>query len=143
LAKRIERALKSIEGSSDGNDASFLIDTARGTDPRDAAEILASGLALFRLSGARVEQAVVWSVNLGLGADARAYVAGGLAGALSGIAAVPPAWVETVSAQVVDDPYTVSQRTPAEAAAGLHRGMVAAAERGIAQLRELAFAPAG
>ena len=60
-------------------------------------------------------------MNLGRDTDCKGYVAGGLAGALRGIEALPPDWVETVEKQVVNDPYTVARRTARQAAEGLYQ----------------------
>jgi hypothetical protein len=56
-------------------------------------------------------------------------VAGGLAGALRGIDAIPQEWVKIVEAEVVDDPYTVSRRTARQAAEGIYHACMAEMRR--------------
>jgi ADP-ribosylglycohydrolase len=70
-------------------------------------------------------EAIIYAVNLGRDTDCKAYVAGGLAGALRGIDAIPPEWVKIVEEEVVNDPYTVSRRTARQAAEGLYQACVA------------------
>jgi hypothetical protein len=48
-------------------------------------------------------------------------VAGGLAGALRGIKAWPPEWVELVEKAVGTDPYTVDKRAAHQIAEGLYK----------------------
>ena len=69
-------------------------------------------------------EAIIYAVNLGRDTDCKAYVAGGLSGALRGIEAVPSEWVETVEKQVLSDPYTVSRRTARQSAEGLYQACI-------------------
>ena len=69
-------------------------------------------------------EAIIYAVNLGRDTDCKAYVAGGLSGALRGIEAIPLEWVETVEKEVVNDPYTVSCRTSRQAAEGLYQACI-------------------
>jgi len=87
----------------------------------NAVDVLAGGLACFRLAKGQPREAILYAVNLGRDTDCKAYVAGGLAGALRGIEAVPKEWVEMVEKAVLTDPYTVSKRTAREAAEGLYQ----------------------
>lgn len=96
-------------------------DYYQGRNMSNAVEILSSGLACFYLSNANPKEAIIYAVNLGRDTDCKAYVAGGLSGALRGIEAVPQEWVKTIEEEVVDDPYTVSNRTAREAAEGLYQ----------------------
>ncbi len=104
----------------------------RGRPGSNAVEILGGALGCFLLADGQPKEAILYAVNLGRDTDCKAYVAGGLAGALRGIEAVPSEWVTTVEAQVVSDPYTVSRRTAREAAEGLH----AAALSEMARMKE-------
>jgi ADP-ribosylglycohydrolase len=90
----------------------------------NAVEVLSGGLACFLMADGQPRQAIIYAVNLGRDTDCKAYVAGGLAGALRGIEAIPSEWVETVEKQVVNDPYTVSRRTARQAAEGLYQACV-------------------
>jgi ADP-ribosylglycohydrolase len=90
----------------------------------NAVEMLSAGLATFLLSNGDPEQAIIMNVNLGRDTDCKAYIAGGLSGALRGIDAVPRRWVDVVEAQLPTDPYTVSRRTPRESAEGLYKAIL-------------------
>lgn len=69
-------------------------------------------------------EAMIYAVNLGKDTDCKAYVAGGLSGALRGIEAIPKEWIEIVEEEVVNDPYTVSHRTTRQAAEGLYQACI-------------------
>jgi len=86
----------------------------------NAVEILSGALACFLMADGRPREAIIYAVNLGRDTDCKAYVAGGLSGALRGIEAIPPEWIETVEKEIVNDPYTVSRRTARQAAEGLY-----------------------
>lgn len=90
----------------------------------NAVEMLSAGLATFLLANGDPEQAIIMNVNLGRDTDCKAYIAGGLSGALRGIDAVPRRWVDVVEAQLPTDPYTVSRRTPRESAEGLYKAIL-------------------
>lgn len=92
-----------------------------GRPVSNAVDVLAGGLACFRLANGQPREAILYAVNLGRDTDCKAYVAGGLAGALMGIEAVPKEWVEVVEKAVLTDPYTVSKRTARQAAEALYR----------------------
>ncbi len=87
----------------------------------NAVDVLAGGLACFTLAKGHPREAILYAVNLGRDTDCKAYVAGGLAGALRGMEAVPKEWVEAVEKAVLTDPYTVSRRTARQAAEGLYQ----------------------
>jgi ADP-ribosylglycohydrolase len=91
----------------------------------NAVEVLSGGLACFYMARGQPREAILYAVNLGRDTDCKAYVAGGLAGALRGIEAIPAEWVKIVEEQVVDDPYTVSRRTARQAAEGLYQACLA------------------
>lgn len=95
----------------------------------NAVEVLFGGLACFFMADGRPREAIIYAVNLGRDTDCKAYVAGGLSGALRGIDAIPPEWVETVEKEVVNDPYTVSRRTARQAAEGLYQACVNEAKK--------------
>jgi ADP-ribosylglycohydrolase len=101
----------------------------KGHHISNAVEILGGGLACFYLAGGHPKEAVLYAVNLGRDTDCKAYVAGGLAGALRGIEEIPADWVNTVEEEVVTDPYTVSTRTAREAAEGLYKAALNTASR--------------
>lgn len=90
----------------------------------NAVEMLSAGLATFYVTDGDPEQAIIANVNLGRDTDCKAYIAGGLSGALRGIEAVPQRWVDVVTEQLPNDPYTVSRRTPRESAEGLYQAIL-------------------
>jgi len=90
----------------------------------EAVEILSGALACFYLAKGQPREAILYAVNLGRDTDCKAYIAGGLAGALYGIESVPEEWVRIVEEEVVNDPYTVSRRTCKETAEGLYRAVL-------------------
>lgn len=90
----------------------------------NAVEILSGGLACFLIADGQPREALLYAVNLGRDTDCKAYVAGGLAGALRGIEAVPADWVQTVEEVTANDPWTVSTRTAREASEGLYQAAI-------------------
>ena len=93
----------------------------KGHPISNAVEVLSGGLACFYLADGQPKDAILYSVNLGRDTDCKGYIAGGLAGALRGIDAVPAQWVKVVEEEVVNDPYTVSKRTARETAEGIYK----------------------
>jgi ADP-ribosylglycohydrolase len=94
-----------------------------------ANEVVAKGLAVFAVSQGDPQQAILAAVNFGRDTDCLAAVAGGLAGTLSGIHALPAEWVEQVNQSTLEDPYTNSRRTIQETAEGLYAAFVARRQR--------------
>jgi len=106
----------------------------------NAVEVLSGGLACFCMAKGQPREAILYAVNLGRDTDCKGYVAGGLAGALRGIGAIPAEWVRIVEEEVVTDPYTVSRRTARQAAEGLYKAClaeVATAKRAVAEIEQL------
>jgi ADP-ribosylglycohydrolase len=103
-----------------------------------ANEIVAKGLAVFAISEGDPKRAILTAVNFGRDTDCLAAVAGGLAGALSGVAAIPGEWVEQVNEATRQDPYTNSRRTIEETADGLLSAFLARRERLEAWARRIA-----
>lgn len=100
-------------------------DHYRGRPISNAVEILSSALAVFKKAQGDLVNCILWSVNFGRDCDCRAYVAGGLAAAMHGIDALPQEWVDTVEEATANDKYTVSTRTPHEAAQGIYEALQA------------------
>lgn len=94
-----------------------------------ANEIVSKGLAVFAISGGEPEEAILTSVNFGRDTDCLAAVAGGLAGAYSGIKAIPEEWVAQVNEATRQDPYTNNRRTIEETADGLFNAFLARKQR--------------
>lgn len=84
-----------------------------------ANEIVSKGLAVFALARGDPKEAILTAVNFGRDTDCLAAVAGGLAGALSGIQALPAEWVEQVNEATGRDPYTNNRRGIEATADGL------------------------
>ncbi len=93
----------------------------QGRPVSNAIDILAGGLACFKLAKGQPREATLYAINLGRDTDCKAYVAGGLAGALRGIEAWPREWVDLVEKAAGTDPYTVDKRTARQIAEGLYR----------------------
>jgi ADP-ribosylglycohydrolase len=87
----------------------------------NAIDVLAGGLACFKLAKGQPREAVLYATNIGRDTDCKAYVAGGLAGALRGIQAWPKEWVDLVEKAVSSDPDTVDKRTARQIAEGLYQ----------------------
>ncbi len=96
-------------------------DRYRGHPISNAVEILSSALAVFYLVDGDPREALLASVNLGRDCDCRAYVAGGLAGALNGASTLPREWIDVIEQQLPTDPYTVSRRSLRDTAGGLYQ----------------------
>jgi ADP-ribosylglycohydrolase len=84
-----------------------------------ANEIVSKGLAVFAVTRGDPKEAILAAVNFGRDTDCLAAVAGGLAGALSGVEGLPDDWVAQVNEATRKDPYTNSRRTVEETADGL------------------------
>jgi ADP-ribosylglycohydrolase len=100
---------------------SLYRDFYQGKPPSAAVEVLSGSLACLILSEGRPREAILCGASLGRDSSSRAHLAGGWAGALRGIQAVPAEWVEVAEKEVVNDPYTVSRRTARQSAEGIHR----------------------
>ncbi len=99
-----------------------LFEAQYGASPSSSAlEVLTGSLACFAFAEGDPSNAIVYSVNLGREAAARASVAGGLAGAMRGIKALPTEWVGAVEKEAAADSFTVSRLTARQAAEGLYR----------------------
>ncbi len=119
--KEVEMGLEWAQKVSDWKELRPLYqDKYDGHSQSDAVEVLSGALACLYVAKGQPRETLLYAVNLGRDTDCKAYVAGGLAGALMGIEAVPADWVKTIEEQVVNDPYTVSTRTARESAEGLY-----------------------
>jgi ADP-ribosylglycohydrolase len=102
-----------------------------------ANEIVAKGLAVFAISQGNPREAILTAVNFGRDTDCLAAVAGGLAGAFSGIEALPADWVERVNQSTLEDPYTNSHRTIQDTADGLFEAFMARRQRLVNYIRAM------
>ena len=120
--KEIEQHLEWAHKAKDWKELRPLFQEKYNRFPiSDAVEVLGSGLALLYMARGNPKDAILYSVNFGRDCDCRAYVAGGLAGALKGIEEVPADWVKIIEEQVVTDPYSVSTKTAKAVAEGLYK----------------------
>jgi len=103
-----------------------------------ANEIVSKGLAIVALTQGDPKEAILTAVNFGRDTDCLAAVAGGLAGALSGMSSLPDAWIAQVNQSTLQDPYTNSRRTIEETADGLLVAFEARLERLGTYLSEMA-----
>jgi ADP-ribosylglycohydrolase len=139
--KEVQQGLNWAKKANDWKDLRPLYATRyEGKPISNAVEVLSGGLACFYVAKGRPREAILYAVNLGRDTDCKAYVAGGLAGALRGIEAIPAEWVKIVEEEVVTDPYTVSRRTARQAAEGLYRvclAELARAEKAVTEIEQL------
>ncbi|MFC1716230.1 ADP-ribosylglycohydrolase family protein [Candidatus Poribacteria bacterium] len=90
-----------------------------------ANEVVTKAFAVFRVTEGNASDAIIGAVNFGRDTDCLAAVAGGLAGALSGVGALRLEWIEQVDEAARQNIYTNSQRTLKETADGLHQALLA------------------
>ena len=95
----------------------------------EANEVIPKGLAVFAITRGDPKTAIITAVNFGRDTDCLAAVAGGLAGALSGAAGIPPEWIAQVNEAARQDPYTNNRRTTQETADGLFAAFLAQRQR--------------
>ncbi len=144
LKREIERALDIVARTSDYEKARadfYAVYNGFGTAyaMSTAAETVSKALAVFVLANGDARTAVLYGVNLGRDTDCIAAMSGGLAGALSGIGALPGEWVSQVDEATFANPYTNIQVTIEEHARGILEALQSRARR----MRELASILAG
>jgi len=139
IRREIERGLAIVDRTDDFEKARaefYQAYNGAGTPyaMASAAETVTKALAMFVLAGGDAKTAVLYGVNLGRDTDCMAAMGGGLAGALSGIGAVPPEWVRQVDEATFANPYTNLQVSIEDHARGLYQALQSRAR----QMRELA-----
>ncbi len=139
IKREVERALEIVRRAADyeaAREEFYTIYTGTGTmyAMSTASETVTKALALFWLAKGDAKTAILYGVNAGRDTDCQAAMAGGLAGALSGIGAVPAEWVEQLDKATAANPYTNTQCTVKEHADGVY----AAIQNRAAKMRELA-----
>ncbi len=139
--KEVQQGLNWAKKANDWKDLRPLYAVRyEGKPISNAVEVLSGGLACFYMAKGQPREAILYAVNLGRDTDCKGYVAGGLAGALRGINAIPAEWVKIVEEEVVTDPYTVSRRTARQAAEGLYKACLAEmakAKSAVAEIEQL------
>jgi len=100
LAVRIEKAVEAADGCAGVRDfrtpyyAKFL----NSVNAFSTLETVPAALGCLCIAKGDPRKTIVGAANLGRDCDSSACIAGEIAGALSGIDALPPDWVETVNA---------------------------------------------
>ena len=130
----LTRALKIAEKYSDAlamRDSFYEIYSGRGIAYAHswANEVVSKAFAVFKVTKGNASDAIIGAVNFGRDTDCLAAVAGGLAGALSGVEALRPEWIKQVDEAARQNVYTNSQRTLKETADGLHEAILARVEK--------------
>jgi ADP-ribosylglycohydrolase len=125
----VQRFLDLAQNAKDYKDLRVIYADAyrpKGTrfETSAAIEVLAGGLASFRLADGRPREAVLNAINIGRDTDCKAYIAGGLAGALKGVEAWPPEWVAFVEKAILTDTITLDKRDARALAEGLYKAAV-------------------
>jgi ADP-ribosylglycohydrolase len=85
-----------------------------------ANEVVTKGICIFKMTGGNVKDAIIAASNIGRDTDCIAAVAGGISGALSGTASLPPEWIEQVDTATKTLRCTNNRRTMREHAEGLY-----------------------
>lgn len=83
-------------------------------------ETAGRALAVFLVTNGDVKQGIIASANFGRDADCLAATVGGLSGALTGSATIPPGWIELIDAATANMPYTCSKMTLRETTDGMY-----------------------
>jgi len=136
--KEVAEGLDRAKGADSWKDLRpFYAEKYEGRPGSNAVEVLSGGLACFYLADGNPKDALLYAINLGRDTDCKAYVSGGLGGALKGIGAIPAEWVTTVDEASRNDPWTVSNRTTGEAAEGLYQACLNEVERVMGILGEV------
>lgn len=99
-------------------------ETYRGRPGSNAIEILGGSLACLLAADGRPREAIINAINIGRDTGCRAYVAASIAGAMHGIQALPPDWVELVEKGALTDTYSFDKRTARELAPGFYKAAV-------------------
>ncbi len=94
-----------------------------------ANEVVSKAFAVFKVTGGDATDAIISAVNFGRDTDCLAAIAGGIAGALSGVKTIRPEWIEQVDNAVCQNIYTNSQRTLSQTADGLYEALLARIEK--------------
>ncbi|MFP3938358.1 MAG: ADP-ribosylglycohydrolase family protein [Phycisphaerae bacterium] len=85
-----------------------------------ACEIVSKSFAVFVRVNGDAKQAILDAVSFGRDTDCLAATAGGLAGALSGVDALPQEWIRTVDEATMANPHTNRRTTIAQDATAIH-----------------------
>ncbi len=84
-----------------------------------ANEVVTKAICIFRMVNGDPKEAVLAGINMGRDTDCVTAIAGGIAGALRGAAAIPADWIKQVDYATTLNRFTNSQRTMREHSDGL------------------------
>jgi len=134
ICSELKRALDIADKYQDAfamRDDFYGIYTGRGIAYAQswANEVVSKAFAVFKVTKGNASDAIIGAVNFGRDTDCLAAVAGGLAGALSGVEALRSEWIDQVDEAARQNIYTNSQRTLKETADGLHQAVLARIEK--------------
>ncbi len=104
-----------------------------------ANEVVTKAVCVFRMVGGNTWEAMKAGVNMGRDTDCLTAIAGGISGALSGSASIPPELIQQVDKATSLNKYTNSQRTLRETADGLYDAFKARLRRMEALIKEMAI----
>lgn len=90
----------------------------------NAVEILGGGLSCLIMANGDTKNTILYASNFGRDTDCKAFLAGGLAGALNGYSSVPEEWIKQVDSVTKTNPYTVSNLLIKEETDGLYAAMM-------------------
>jgi ADP-ribosylglycohydrolase len=130
IRSELERALKLTDGCADVREMRRTFDTMySGTGmvyaQSYANEILSKALCVLRMTRGNTWEAMKAGVNMGRDTDCLTAVAGGIAGALSGAASIPPGLIKQTDDATAANPHTNSKRTLRETSDGLYQAFKA------------------
>ena len=125
VAREIDRGLKLTAACKDFRDLrSAFAPVYSGTGIPYAAsyanEVVTKAVCVFRMVKGVLKDALIAGVNMGRDTDCLTAVAGGISGALTGGASLPPEWIKQVDYATTLNVFTNSQRTLREHSDGLY-----------------------
>lgn len=100
-------------------------------------ELVAKGLAIFKMVKGDSREAIVAGTNFGRDTDCLAAIAAGLCGAFTGIQTVPGDWLAQVEEAEKDAPDTVSNRSCKDTADGIYEALKKEIARIETQIEEI------
>ncbi len=86
-------------------------------------ETVSRGLAIFSVTKGNVKQGIIAAANFGRDTDCLAATVGGLAGALTGSATIPPEWIELIDDATAKMPFTCSKLTLNQTVDGMYKAL--------------------
>ncbi|HEY5915414.1 MAG TPA: ADP-ribosylglycohydrolase family protein [Verrucomicrobiae bacterium] len=142
VLREIENGLKLTEKCADFREMRQKFDgvySGKGTPYAQsyANEVVTKAVCVFRMVRGNTWEAIKAGVNMGRDTDCLTAVAGGLSGALSGPAGIPPALIDQVDKATALNKYTNSQRTLRETADKLYGAYTARLKRLESLIKEM------